>query len=339
MTKITTITLPGTSDCEISLQLLSSNSLAVHDNNQSLLLKISEQDSALITAANESDLPENVPNHLIAASLDYLFSRNPDLSRIYVAPSLAERLQDNQLIHSCKESSLEGICYRSGLYQDRTLWHCQRDNQTMPEIWTENEKAVTHPLRQEQTNGVVYKRYDYQNDLTISFRTLDPEQDLDLFHEWMNQPRIAEFWEMAQSREELTAYLQSVLKDRRTWPMIGCINGEPFGYFELYWALEDRIAPYYDCQPWDRGFHLLVGNLEFLGQRYSNSWTKCITHFLYLDDPRTTRLVGEPRADNKRLLKLLSPAGWSFVKEFDFPHKRAALVNCYREIFFQEIRL
>lgn len=339
MTQISTITLPGASDCEISLQLLSSNRLAVHDNHQSLLLNLSEQDTALVTAVNESDLPEKIPNHLIAASLDYLFSRNPDLSRLHFAPALAERLQDNQLIHSHEENSQEGISYRSGLYQNRTLWHWQKDNQTIPEIWTENEKAVAHPLRQEQPKCVVYNRYDYQNDLTISFRTLDLEKDLDLFHEWMNQPRVSEFWEMAQSREELTAYLQSVLKDRRVWPMVGCFNGEPFGYFEVYWALEDRIAPYYDCQPWDRGFHLLVGNPEFLGQRYSNSWTKAITHFLFLDDPRTTRLVGEPRADNKRVLKLLCPAGWSFVKEFDFPHKRASLVNCYRDSFFKEVQL
>ncbi|MGI9280417.1 MAG: GNAT family N-acetyltransferase [Endozoicomonas sp.] len=335
----TTIHLPGALNRETSLQLLSSHDLVVQDNDQSLLLKLSDQDGASIAAANESDLPESVPKHLMAASLDYLFSRNPDLTQILFKPALTQRLQNTQLIHSHKENAREGICYRPGLYQDRTLWHWQKGDRMIPEVWTENDQGVVHPLRQEQPEGVVYERYDYQNDVTISFRTINLDQDLDLFHEWMNQPRVAEFWEMAQNREELKAYLQSLLKDRRTWPMVGCFNGEPFGYFEAYWALEDRIAPYYDCQPWDRGFHLLVGNLEFLGKRFSSSWTKSISHFLFLDDPRTTRLVGEPRADNKRLMKLITPAGWSFVKEFDFPHKRAALLNCYRENFFQEIQL
>ena len=30
--------------------------------------------------------------------------------------------------------------------------------------------------------------------------------------------------------------------------LIGCIDDEPFAYFEAYWTKEDRIAPYYFCQ-------------------------------------------------------------------------------------------
>ncbi|WP_172806777.1 GNAT family N-acetyltransferase [Endozoicomonas arenosclerae] len=339
MTTKSKITLPGALNQTISLQWLSSSGLAINDDEQSLLLNLKDQDGLFLAAANESDLPEVIPDHLIAAALDCLFSNNNQQSEIHLAPSLTERLSGSGLIHQRLENTGHGISYRSGFYQNRTLWHWQKDAQLIPEIWTENEKGVVHPLREVQPSGVVYKRYDYHNDVTVSFRTIDLEQDLDLFHSWMNQPRVAEFWEMAQSREELKEYLLSLLKDRRTWPLIGSFNGEPFGYFEAYWALEDRIAPYYDCQPWDRGFHLLVGNMDFLGKRYSNSWTKAFTHFLFLDDPRTTRLVGEPRADNKRLMKLIAPAGWSFVKEFDFPHKRAALLNCYRENFFQEVQL
>ena len=50
--------------------------------------------------------------------------------------------------------------------------------------------------------------------------------------------------------------------------------------------------------------------------------------------------MGEPRADNKALLKHLAtiPA-FHNLKEFDFPHKRAALLECTRERFFELIPL
>ncbi len=338
MKTTSTINLPDTFNQPISLRPVSHNTLAIEDNNQSLLLSLSNQQQPLITAANESDLPDRIPAHLPAAALDYLFSCNPRLPNITIAPTIAERLSRTTLIHEHDDTGT-AISYRAGLYQDRTLWHWQKNDQVIPEIWTSNDKGIVHPLRQEQPEGIVYERYDYQSDLTVSFRTIDPEQDLELFHQWMNQPRVAEFWEMDQSRDKLRNYIHSLLQDKRTWPVIGCFNGEPFGYIEIYWAMEDRIAPYYDCQPWDRGFHVLVGNTDYLGKRYSLSWSKSMTHFLFLDDPRTNCLVGEPRADNQRLIKLTGPAGWSFVKEFDFPHKRAALIDCRRENFFGVVQL
>ncbi len=337
MTTSLPIKISGKLNREISLQLLSPTSLLVNDDNSSILLKISHQEGILLSPENTTDLTDSIPDHLLAAALDYCYTNNRSLNSVSLSPEISERLSGLKFIHHFKDSLANNI--RTGFYQDRTLWHWQKNDFVTPEIWTENSKGVEHPIRQEQPTGVVYERYDYQNDITISFRTIDPEEDIDLFHGWMNQPRVAVFWEMNKCHTELQEYLKSLLNDRRTWPLIGCFNDEPFGYFELYWAMEDRIAPYYDCQPWDRGLHQLVGNKKFLGRRFSDIWTKSITHFLYLDDPRTSRLVGEPRADHQKALKILKPAAWSVVKEFDFPHKRAALVNSHRRTFFQEVRL
>jgi acetyl CoA:N6-hydroxylysine acetyl transferase len=49
--------------------------------------------------------------------------------------------------------------------------------------------------------------------------------------------------------------------------------------------------------------------------------------------------VLEPRADNQRLFRHLAPAGYSTVKEFDFPHKRSRLVMTQRARFFGEVGL
>ncbi|MBF4660050.1 GNAT family N-acetyltransferase, partial [Cronobacter sakazakii] len=63
------------------------------------------------------------------------------------------------------------------------------------------------------------------------------------------------------------------------------------------------------------------------------------SHYLWLDEPRTQRLVAEPRFDNQRLFRHLPVAGFETVKEFDFPHKRSRLVMSQRSRFFSEVGL
>jgi acetyl CoA:N6-hydroxylysine acetyl transferase len=57
---------------------------------------------------------------------------------------------------------------------------------------------------------------------------------------------------------------------------------------------------------------------------------------MLLDDPRTQRIVGEPRADHAQQIRNLERSGFASVKEFDFPHKRAMLVMLLRERYFGE---
>ena len=51
------------------------------------------------------------------------------------------------------------------------------------------------------------------------------------------------------------------------------------------------------------------------------------------------RVVAEPRADNAKMINYLQRAGFYREKEFDFPHKRAALMILGRERFFDRCKL
>ena len=48
-------------------------------------------------------------------------------------------------------------------------------------------------------------------------------------------------------------------------------------------------------------------------------------------------MVGEPRVDNAKLLRYADALAYDKVKEFDFPHKRAALMHCWRDPFFERV--
>ena len=154
---------------------------------------------------------------------------------------------------------------------------------------------------------------------------------------WQNKPRVANFWEIAQSESELRAYLERGLSDPHTIPAIVEMDGRSVGYFEFYWVREDRLGPIYDCSDYDRGFHFLIGEDDCLGFKNTDAVLKSTSHFIFLDDVRTQIIAAEPRADNAAVLKYVETFKcWRKVREFDFPHKRAALLEARRDLFMRE---
>lgn len=222
---------------------------------------------------------------------------------------------------------------RSVFFQVPLLWKCKHDQILRPERWTET-KGVTHPIRERLPEGIFYKKYVPQIEKTLTLRLLTPS-DLDTFHNWHNQPRVSHFWELNQSKEELAQYIEKSLKDPHQFPVMVKLDEDEVGYFEFYWVKEDRLGPYYDSEAFDRGFHFLIGNKNYLGYKTTDALIKTVLHFLYIDDPRTRKIMAEPRHDNQKVLKYAEASiGWTKLKEFDFPHKRAALLENRREVFF-----
>lgn len=193
-----------------------------------------------------------------------------------------------------------------------------------------------HPLRPPKPGGVVYARHIPWLGRTLTLRAATLEQDLPLLHRWMNDPDVAYFWQEEGDEARHRAYLQGLLDDPHMLALIAAFDDQPFGYFEVYWARENRIAPFYDAQDHDRGWHVLIGEPAFRGKSFLTAWFPAIQHYQFLDDARTQRIVGEPRADHARQIANLDKAGFSKIKEFDFPHKRAMLVMLLRERFFGE---
>ncbi|WPP02032.1 GNAT family N-acetyltransferase [Pseudomonas sp. HR96] len=196
-----------------------------------------------------------------------------------------------------------------------------------------------HPRRAPKPFGELYRRFDARLQAWVSLRTLDVDSDLSRFNRWQNNPRVEAFWQEGGSLEQHRDYLHKLAADPHSLTLIGCLDDEPFAYFEAYWAREDRIAPFYEVGDYDRGIHMLVGEEHHRGPHKVAAWLAALVHWLFLDDPRTQYVVAEPRADNARMIGYLQAAGFYREKEFDFPHKRAALMRISREVFFDQAGL
>lgn len=264
------------------------------------------------------------------------FAREPGCQgvrwQLSVAP--AEALAEGWLVPAQEPGVF--VCERGVFWQRPAPW--VQAQPAYPERLVMSE-GRRHPRRPPKPSGEVYRRFDARLGAWFSLRTLDIEADLERFNRWQNSPRVLAFWQEGGSLDHHRAYLQRLADDPHTLTLVGCFDDEPFAYFEAYWAKEDRIAPFYAVDDYDRGIHMLVGEEHHRGPHKVAAWLAGLAHYLFLDDPRTRRVVAEPRADNARMIGHMQGLGFYREKEFDFPHKRAALMAISRERFFDRCTL
>jgi len=268
----------------------------------------------------------------------WLFARDPDCQRLVwqLDDAPTEAVLSGLLIPG--DAAGQYRCERTLFWQLPQPWLGQSLTSCYPQHMVING-GKRHPLRPIKPRGEVYRRFDARLGVWVSLRTLEIDEDLARFNRWQNSPRVANFWQEQGSFEQHREYLSKLDADPHTLTLIGCFDDEPFAYFEAYWAKEDRIAPFYDADNYDRGIHMLVGEENHRGPHKVASWLSALVHYLFLDDSRTQRVVAEPRADNGKMIGYMQDQRFHCEKEFDFPHKRAALMVLGRERFFDRCKL
>lgn len=222
---------------------------------------------------------------------------------------------------------------RGAFWQHPGLWLKGRPSGQTPLAHVMSD-GKRHPKRPPKPVGEVYRRHMPRFKADFSLRTVDIEADLATFNRWMNLDSVAEFWNERGALDEHRTYLKRIEADPHTISFLGCFDDAPFAYFEMYWAKEDRVAPFYDADDYDRGLHLLVGDPRHQGPGKVEAWFRAMSHYMFLDDPRTRRLIGDPRIDHVRWIEYMQKQGFVRLKEFDLPHKRSELIFMERETFF-----
>ena len=156
--------------------------------------------------------------------------------------------------------------------------------------------------------------------------------DAALLHKWMNDPLVAHSWGEDGPIEHQQEFLKHGLTSKHSFPVIGCFDGKPFGFFEIYWVKEDRLGALIDnVGDWDRGFHLLVGEKEFRGPHRVRVWLSALVHYCWLADLRTNVAMLEPRVDNAKVKQYCEEVGFFKEREVTFPHKQSNLMKIRRE--------
>lgn len=126
--------------------------------------------------------------------------------------------------------------------------------------------------------------------------------DLQILHKWMNNDRVNAFWGEAGPISHTENFLRSALTNKHSFPVFGCWDGVPFGYFEIYWVKEDLLGKHMPggAADYDRGLHCLVGEDWARGQHRVKVWLDSLVHYCWLSDARVDTVMLEPRLDNEK---------------------------------------
>ncbi|MET7974117.1 GNAT family N-acetyltransferase [Streptomyces mirabilis] len=153
------------------------------------------------------------------------------------------------------------------------------------------------------------------------------ERDLPLVSRWMNDPAVAEFWELAGPESVAEEHLCRQLDgDGRSVPCLGVLDGTPMSYWEIYRADLDLLARHYPARPHDTGLHLLIGGVANRGRGLGSALLRAVADLVLDKRPACARVVAEPDLRNTPSVSAFLSAGFRFSAEVDLPGKRAALM-------------
>ncbi|MFJ9380838.1 GNAT family N-acetyltransferase [Streptomyces sp. NPDC101455] len=153
------------------------------------------------------------------------------------------------------------------------------------------------------------------------------ERDLPLINRWMNDPAVAEFWELAGPQTLTEDYLRAQLTgDGRSVPCLGVLDGTPMSFWEIYRADLDPLARHYPARPHDTGIHLLIGNVADRGRGLGVALLRAVADLVLDKRSACARIVAEPDIRNTPSVAVFLGAGFRFSAEVDLPAKRAALM-------------
>ncbi|MEU6382345.1 GNAT family N-acetyltransferase [Streptomyces bauhiniae] len=162
---------------------------------------------------------------------------------------------------------------------------------------------------------------------TFELIPVRPDRDLPLIHGWMNDPAVAEYWELAGTPDLTERHLRAQLDgDGRSVPCLGLLDGTAISYWEIYRADLDPLAHLYRARPHDTGIHLLIGDSAHRGRGLGSALLTAVTELVMEHRRACTRLVAEPDMRNTPSVTAFRNAGFQFRAEVELPGKRAALM-------------
>lgn len=185
-----------------------------------------------------------------------------------------------------------------------------------------------------QGTEVFFKRYFQKEDVTMSMRPIDLEDDLEMLHEWFNREHAVKIWQMNWPIDELETYYRLMLPSDEAHSYIIAGNDEPSCNIEVYWACRDIVGDYYEVLPTDYGTHQFIAPID-PKKKFVSPSTQSMVDYVFAQ-PQVGKMVGEGSVDSLASMMNKAHVGFKVDKVIEMPHKKANLNFCYREWYWEK---
>lgn len=179
--------------------------------------------------------------------------------------------------------------------------------------------------------NVVYDRHFPKENITITLRPFNIDQDLEMVHDWFNREHAKLFWKMDGPIKQLELFYRTILPSEGTHSFIGEVNGLANFTFEPYWVSRDIVGMYYDSLQSDYGIHFMVAPAEKEKKFAYPSMLASVDYIL--NQPVVGKCIGEASVESKPMKVLVTRIGFRQQKVIVMPHKTANLTFLQRDWF------
>ena len=179
-------------------------------------------------------------------------------------------------------------------------------------------------------------QYEYQS-RQYRMREVVLPDDLKLLQQWMHQAHVIPQWQLNHSVTALAVHFEKMSVDDHQRLYIIEIDQKNAGYLEIYEAKRDRISLYYDADPYDMGWHILLAE-HAVGKGHFKAVMQMMCHCVFQYSP-AKKIVGKPDIDVKSYALVQDKLAFEPQKQLNMPEKTAILYYCYREKFIKNINI
>ncbi|MEU7654272.1 GNAT family N-acetyltransferase [Micromonospora taraxaci] len=161
----------------------------------------------------------------------------------------------------------------------------------------------------------------------FALRTLDPDADAALLHQWVTHPKAA-FWLMQDADlTRVAEEYQRIAAHPHHDAYLGLWRGSPAFLAERYDPAHVELVGLYDHQPGDVGMHFLCAPVGTPVHGFTRAVLTTVMAWLFAD-PTTRRVVVEPDVRNTAVHALNAAVGFEVVGPIAKPEKDALLSVC-----------
>lgn len=131
-----------------------------------------------------------------------------------------------------------------------------------------------------------------------SMRFVDPDADAEMISEWMNRPHLANTWHYDRPADQWHDHLSIQFDGTFSRPYVVSLDGQAFGYIELFRAARDDLATVYEADPYDVGLHGAIADPATVEKGHGQFVMPHMFASVFSADPQCRRVVGDTPVDS-----------------------------------------